>query len=520
MNQLIGRLPVSAKIALAPLLVMLCLLAVALQSYVGNVRTRGALEEISHANLPRMAAAGNLKERVVQLNGMVMQSLAYEGAGLKADVIKALDARIAEEFKALGAVLQEQKKAAGAADPQELARLAATEAALKKFERSALDTLDMKSAGLATAASLMSVSESAYAELRKQMSAVVEAEMGRGTLAAAETGKTVSAVNTGTLLVGALALLLSAVVTWYCNRLIVRPLGQAVDIAREVADGDLRRHDIQAGSDATGQVLRALAEVAERLNGMVASIRRGADQIDTAASEISMGNNDLAARTEQTASALQTTASSVRDLAQTIAHNADTAVQANQLAGDAARVAQQGGSDVGEVIRTMDGISAQARRISDIIGTIDGIAFQTNILALNAAVEAARAGEQGRGFAVVASEVRLLAQRSGEAAKEIRELITASLQNVEAGTGKVHAAGQTMERIVSAIGQVSTMVAEISRATADQAREIQGVNSAVADMDRSTQQNAALVEQSAAAAESLRVQSEGLVRTISAFRVA
>jgi methyl-accepting chemotaxis protein len=183
-------------------------------------------------------------------------------------------------------------------------------------------------------------------------------------------------------------------------------------------------------------------------------------------------------------------------------------------------VAQQGGNDVAEVVKTMEAINVQAKRIGDIIGTIDGIAFQTNILALNAAVEAARAGEQGRGFAVVASEVRSLAQRSSEAAKEIRGLIGASVEQVESGSVKVQAAGQTMHRIVTSIEQVSTMVAEISRATAEQASGIQGVNHAVSDMDKNTQQNSALVEQSAAAAESLRVQAEGLVRAISVFRVA
>jgi len=519
MNQLILRLPVSVKIALAPLLVMIGLLAVALQSYVGNHQTTTALKEISTASLPKIAAAGTLKERAVQLNGMVMQSMAYEGAGLKPEIIAALDKKIVEEFKALGASLQAQKKAAETESPEAMARLVATEAALKKFERASLDTLDMKSAGLATASSMMSVSETAYAELRKQMTAVVETEMAQGTSAAAEVGKTVSLINTGTMVIAAVALLLSAAVTWYCNRLIVQPLGQAVLIAREVADGNLKRYNFSAGSDATGQVLQALMDVAQRLSAMIENIRKGADQIDTAASEISIGNNDLASRTEQTASALQATASSVDELTNTIKHNAETAVQANQLAADAARVAQQGGNDVAEVVKTMDDISAQAKRISEIIGTIDGIAFQTNILALNAAVEAARAGEQGRGFAVVASEVRSLAQRSSEAAKEIRGLISTSVDSVENGTAKVQAAGDTMQRIVASIEQVSTMVSEISHATADQAHGIQSVNHAVADMDKSTQQNAALVEESAAAAESLRVQAEGLVRTISVFRV-
>ena len=195
-------------------------------------------------------------------------------------------------------------------------------------------------------------------------------------------------------------------------------------------------------------------------------------------------------------------------------------MQATQLASSASNVAKQGGTDVAEVVSTMEAISVQAKRISEIIGTIDGIAFQTNILALNAAVEAARAGEQGRGFAVVASEVRSLAQRSSEAAKEIRGLIGASVEQVAAGTNKVYAAGQTMQRIVTSIEQVSTMVAEISRATAEQADAIQGVNDAVSDMDRNTQQNAALVEESAAAAESLRVQAAGLVQAVSVFHIA
>ena len=252
---------------------------------------------------------------------------------------------------------------------------------------------------------------------------------------------------------------------------------------------------------------------------MITDIRSGADQIDTAASEISIGNNDLATRTEQTASALQATSSSIANLTNTIKLNAETATQANQLAAESSRVAQQGGNDVAEVVKTMEAISVQAMRISEIIGTIDGIAFQTNILALNAAVEAARAGEQGRGFAVVASEVRSLAQRSGKAAKEIRGLIGASAEQVASGTVKVHAAGETMLRIVTSIEQVSIMVAEISCATAKQADVIHCINDAVFDMDRSTQQNAALVEESAAAAESLKMQAAGLVESISIFHV-
>ncbi|HJV95591.1 MAG TPA: methyl-accepting chemotaxis protein, partial [Albitalea sp.] len=507
-----------AKIALAPLLAMLCLLVVAGQSALGNAKTAHALDELSKVSLPRMAGADLLKERAANLNGMVMQSLAYEGAGLKPEVIGALDKRIGEEFKAVARQVQEQKQALGASQPEALARLEAAEAALKKFERAALDTLDMKSAGLATASVMMSVAESAYAELRKQMTAVADAEMAQGNAAAAGAESTIRGVNTASLILATVALLLAIVVTWFCNRLIVRPLGDAVGIAREVAEGNLRLHKVESGGDATGQVLAALGDVATRLNGMVSEIRSSANQIDTATREIASGNNDLSVRTERTASALQETASSIRQLTDTVKHNADSATEANRLASEASRVAQQGGEAVADVVQTMDAITVQAKRISEIIGTIDGIAFQTNILALNAAVEAARAGEQGRGFAVVAGEVRVLAQRSASAAKEIRELIGTSVEQVEAGAAKVHTAGETMRRIVASIEQVSTMVAEISRATAEQASGIQGVNSAVSDMDRNTQQNAALVEQAAAATESLKMQAAGLVQAVSVFR--
>jgi methyl-accepting chemotaxis protein len=366
----------------------------------------------------------------------------------------------------------------------------------------------------------MSAADTAYQETRGLLSEQFNGEVEQAKQSGEMTTESLSTGNKASMTLAAIALAIGMLVTWFTAREIVRPLKSAVGIARDVAEGNLSLREVQAGSDETGQVLRALGEVTQRLNGMIANIRSGADQIDTAASEISIGNNDLATRTEQTASALQATSSSVADLSNTIRLNADTAMQATQLASSASNVAKQGGTDVAEVVSTMEAISVQAKRISEIIGTIDGIAFQTNILALNAAVEAARAGEQGRGFAVVASEVRSLAQRSSEAAKEIRGLIGASVEQVAAGTNKVYAAGQTMQRIVTSIEQVSTMVAEISRATAEQADAIQGVNDAVSDMDRNTQQNAALVEESAAAAESLRVQAAGLVQAVSVFHIA
>jgi methyl-accepting chemotaxis protein-1 (serine sensor receptor) len=242
--------------------------------------------------------------------------------------------------------------------------------------------------------------------------------------------------------------------------------------------------------------------------------------VASASSQIATGNSDLSMRTEQQASALQETAASMEQLGTAVRHNADNASQANQLARGASEVAQRGGDVVGEVVETMRGINESSRRIGDIIGVIDGIAFQTNILALNAAVEAARAGEQGRGFAVVAGEVRNLAQRSAEAAREIKQLIAASVERVERGTAQVDRAGATMKEIVGAVGRVTDIMGEISSASAQQSAGVAQVGNAVGQMDTATQQNAALVEQSAAAAESLRGQARELVEAVAVFRLA
>ncbi|WP_114969246.1 methyl-accepting chemotaxis protein [Rhodoferax ferrireducens] len=518
MKPIFDRLPLMAKVALAPALVLLCMLTVALYGLWTSQATSRTLDFLTQQSLVRVTLVAQAQERAVATNGMVMQSVAYAGAGLKPEVIKALDQKIGTELKTTQQRF-DQLRDVFADDKDALARLTRLDAAYKNYTKGALDTIDMKDADLSTAAVMMSTAETAYTETRAVLGEMFSHEVKAATLSGELATASLATGNTATMTLAAIALVLGTLVTWLIASQIVQPLQAAVGIARDVADGNLSLREVQAGRDETGQVLRALGEVAQRLNAMIANIRSGADQIDTAASEISIGNNDLATRTEQTASALQATSSSVADLANTIQLNAETATRANQLALDASRVAQQGGSDVAEVVKTMDAISVQAKRISEIIGTIDGIAFQTNILALNAAVEAARAGEQGRGFAVVASEVRSLAQRSSEAAKEIRGLIGASVDQVASGTSKVHAAGETMRRIVASIEQVSTMVAEISRATAEQAEAIHGVNDAVSDMDRNTQQNAALVEQSAAAAESLRMQAAGLVQTISVFHV-
>jgi methyl-accepting chemotaxis protein len=319
------------------------------------------------------------------------------------------------------------------------------------------------------------------------------------------------------------ALVLACVIGTLMAVWIVRsttgPLILGVRVARGVSDGDLAQEFEAGGNSETGQLLSALHEMKDRLAGIVGGVRSGAESVATAAAQIAQGNNDLSSRTEEQASALEQTAASMEELSSTVKLNADNARQANQLALGASGVALEGGAVVARVVDTMKGINDSSKKIADIIGVIDGIAFQTNILALNAAVEAARAGEQGRGFAVVASEVRNLAQRSAEAAKEIKSLITASVEQVASGTTLVDQAGRTMEQVVGAIKRVSDIVAEISAGSTEQSSGVAQIEQAVTQMDQATQQNAALVDQSAAAAESLRHQAQQLVDAVAVFRL-
>ena len=320
-------------------------------------------------------------------------------------------------------------------------------------------------------------------------------------------------------ILSALAVAAGAALSWVITRSVVQPLREAVQASRRVAEGDLAQDIVTTRHDEAGDLLRSLALMQQSLRRLVGQVRLTTDSIGTASAEIASGNADLSARTEQTASSLQLTASSMEQLTGNVNQTADSARTANQLAGSASEVARRGGEAVAQVVATMDEISAASRRIADIIGTIDGIAFQTNILALNAAVEAARAGEQGRGFAVVASEVRSLAQRSAEAAREIKSLIGASVEKVESGTRLVTDAGRTMHDIVASVQRVTDVIAEISAATGEQSSGIGQVNHAVSQLDQATQQNAALVEQSAAAAESLKAQAGSLAALVATFQI-
>ena len=339
-----------------------------------------------------------------------------------------------------------------------------------------------------------------------------------------DTAHAIDAANSRSLyLLLALAVLLiglGGILALVISRSITRPLARAAADAEQMASGDMTVALRLDGKDEAADLVRALSNMKDSLTRIVGGVRQNAEGVATASAEIAQGNQDLSQRTEEQASALEETAASMEQLGSTVKQNADNARQANQLALGASTVAAKGGEIVGQVVTTMKGINDSSRKIADIISVIDGIAFQTNILALNAAVEAARAGEQGRGFAVVAGEVRNLAQRSAEAAKEIKGLITASVERVEQGTALVDEAGTTMAEVVASIKRVTDIMGEISAASSEQSSGVAQVGEAVSQMDQATQQNAALVEESAAAAESLKGQAQQLVQAVAVFKLA
>jgi methyl-accepting chemotaxis protein len=404
--------------------------------------------------------------------------------------------------------------------PESRDALAKVQPLVKKYIGTAATVVAASRTDVAAAKAAVPALQSAFSELEKEMETLSASIERNGTtlnaLATAHVQTTRIAI--GASLVLACAVMLVAAL--WLARSMAQPMAYAVDAADRLAQGDLATDIRAVGNFETQQLLQSMARMQASFAGIVRDVKMNADEVASTSAQIAQGNQDLSGRTEQQASALEQTAATMEQLGSNVRNNADNALQANTLAQGATSVAVKGGAVMEQVVVTMTGINDSAKKIADIIGVIDGIAFQTNILALNAAVEAARAGEQGRGFAVVASEVRSLAQRSAQAAREIKALISTSVERVDHGTALVGQAGQTMDEIVMAIRRVSDIVTDISTASAEQSAGVNEVGQAVSQMDQATQQNAALVEESAAAAESLTQQAQQLVHTVAAFRLA
>ena len=471
------------------------------------------------------AASAELAQRVEA--ALRWMGLTETNAARTYAVILSSDPQVEQAFKepmaattASISVVQKSLEAMdlSAADRAQMAKIAAARKAMADARATArqLKADGQSDAATAFISTSYTPASNAYLQTLRdfvQMQQQAAGQQDQVTLAARISTLQIAAATVGVVL---LALLGGA---GWLIRSIQQPLAQANALAAQIAAGDLSLHQQVTRGDEFGELLRALYTMSAALGHMVAQVRQSTDSIATASSQIASGKRDLSARTEQAASNLQQTAAAMEQFSSTIAQSAHSAQQASSLAAGASGVARRGGEVVGQVVSTMQDINHSSQKIADIIGVIDGIAFQTNILALNAAVEAARAGEQGRGFAVVASEVRSLAGRSAQAAKEIKELINASVERVETGTQLVQDAGTTMDDIVQSVQRVTDMIGQITAASAEQSTGITQVNQAVGQLDQMTQQNAALVEESAAAAQSLHEQAAQLTQVVAVFKV-
>ncbi len=510
------RIGTRLSLAFATVLTLTALLGIA--SVANLTRVNGASEDLANKWLPSVGALGAARAAMLEYRDLEMKHARAPDASYRSeyeDKLKEAHARVEAQ---LG------KHAELPAEADEKAMAAAVGAKWKEYLGFSAKVQELGRADkgddardISDGAAKMAADE-AIAEVDKLTAFGFE----RGVQAAADAAAVYKLSRMVTLGLVALALLLGVAMAVLITRGLIKQLGGepavAAAVARAVAEGNLSTNIPLRRGDTTS-LMAGLKHMQTSLATVVQQVRSGSERVAGASNEIAQGNADLSARTEQQASALQETSASMEQLGSTVQQNAHSARQADELANNASVVASRGGEAVTRVVQTMRGINESSRKIADIIGTIDGIAFQTNILALNAAVEAARAGEQGRGFAVVASEVRSLAQRSSEAAKEIRSLIAASVERVEQGTAQVDEAGATMTEVVNSITRVTAIVREISSASQEQSAGVAQVGQAVTQMDQTTQRNAALVEQSAAAAESLRQEAQQLVEVVAAFRL-
>ncbi|WEF31312.1 methyl-accepting chemotaxis protein [Pseudoduganella chitinolytica] len=511
---MLNKLRIGPKLLLAPGVVLILLVAITACAWYGMVRQNASMENLVQVRAARLKAVAEVAGDARFAHANIYQLLAWVNGSFAKNRLDALTTQIHDRHQAIERQL---RKLAQLSTPEERTLTDASVVALAAYRKGVLETIEMAQMDQAIATNSMQKAEAQFVRLDEALGrqAALEKSLSEAAYAGAgadfrQLGKTM----TGLCL---LSVALSLLVSMRVRAVLLRDIRAIADVVRSLAAGRLTSGRANDGRDEIAQTARVLDRSIANLGGTLRTIRGAVQSIDTAAHEIASGNLDLSNRTERQAGSLEETASAMEHLTTAVRQNADNAREACRLAATATDLAQKGGDAVAQAVTTMESIRASSRKIVEIIGVIDGISFQTNILALNAAVEAARAGEQGRGFAVVASEVRTLAQRSAAAAKEIKELIAASVATIDDGAASVSLAGSSMGDIVGSVRQVNHIIERISTASAEQAQGIAEVNAAVGQIDDVTQQNAALVEQAAAAAESLQDQAVNLSRAVAVF---
>ncbi len=517
---MMNKLSLRTRLLLPPAAVFALLLLLATLAVKGQYDARQQLAAQRLAWKESVEASLKLRILITSKVSDLYQSLTWEAVGFDAAQIKKLDASLGEGVRQLPVQVEALLSREGIADG-ERSQLQAMLKPLQAFSQAVKDTLEMKSSaqGLGLAAMTLSGAESAALEVRTALNELESLSQARADAAAAAAAADLQRASWITMALVVAALLSGGLLVLVGYRSVRRPVAELETALRMLGSGDLSTPIRTEQRDEIGALIRTAEALRLGLVELLGRVAQASGTVGRAAGEIAQGTQDLSARTEQQASALQETAASMEQIHSTVQTNSNTAQEASSLATEAARVAEQGRATVGEVISTMTTISNQSRRIAEITSVIDGIAFQTNILALNAAVEAARAGEQGRGFAVVAAEVRTLAQRSATAAREIKSLIAESVQNVNRGSELADSAGQTISQMVKEFSRVNSTIQAISVATREQSSGVGQVSTSVTEIDRMTQQNAALVEQSAAAAQILSDEAEKLQQSLKAFRL-
>ena len=514
----INQLRIGARLGMAFGMAVLLMLIIGLVGLSQTLRMNDNTEDIANNWLPSIEVLGNINHQLSSERRMSMRHV-LEVDSIGKDKQAALLRGVQNEQ--LPKLLAEYEKLVNDGEERQLyAAFREKLAAYSKINASLLSLSGDSDANLVESR-LLAVGDAGrlFADTMAELDKCIEFNLKGARESTASSRHSYQQALLFSIGVLVAAALFAGVLAWVITRSITRPLVDALSLSQSVAEGDLTRQVTVNSRDEIGELITSLNHMTHNLAQLVSGIRQSTESIVTASSEIAQGNADLSSRTENQAASLQQTAASMQQMDDTVKLNSDNARAANQLALQATSVAGKGGEDVDQVVSTMSAIQESSRRIADIITVIDGIAFQTNILALNAAVEAARAGEQGRGFAVVAGEVRSLAQRSANAAREIKGLITDSVEKVEMGTSQVHGAGQTIQNVVQQVRRVNDLIAEISSSSTEQSQGVSQINSAVTQLDQTTQQNAALVEQTSAAAESLRQQAQQLAHAVSVFRV-